>query len=174
MSTHWYWFQLGEKQDCFGIHSERAIATIVQIQEGTIRPLLRATTVCCQPQARALGFDSVQQLQVTSGRKAQSRVLDSNGSQIKKQSKETTDMDTALRKSIRMMPTPRSLSIIEQHYILFNHDAPCCCLAIMPMALLSHQAHGHDEPHHDIRNLKCKQYVKEGGRTESCEHALRC
>ena len=82
-------------------------------------------------------------------------------------------MDTALRKSIRTMSTPRSLSIIAQHYILLNHDAPCCCLAVVSIVLSPQQAHGHDEPHHDIRNLKDKQGVKEGGRTESCEHARR-
>ena len=47
------------------------LPTIVWIQGG-VRPLPRANQVCCQSQARAVGLESAQQLQVVEGRKAKS------------------------------------------------------------------------------------------------------
>ena len=38
---------------------------------------------------------------------------------------------------------------------------------VASMALLSHQAHAHDDTHHGIRNLKGKKGGKEGGKTKS-------
>ena len=48
---------------------ERTILAIVRIQ-GTSRPLPRANKVFCEPQAREVGFNSAQHLQVVSGRNA--------------------------------------------------------------------------------------------------------
>ena len=46
----------------------RALPTILLI-EGAVRPRPRATTIFCQPQARAVSFESAQELQVVSEKK---------------------------------------------------------------------------------------------------------
>ena len=46
----------------------QALPTILPI-EGAVRPRPRATTVFYQPQARAVSFESAQELQVVSGKK---------------------------------------------------------------------------------------------------------
>ena len=54
------------------------------------------------------------------------------------------------------------MSIVEHHYvyILFKHDAPCCCLAVVSMALLPHQAHATTNPTMAFETLKASKVFR--------------